>query len=188
MNRCKSSHILNNEIIYLVLLEFPAEDKSDENLAWLLTSRSEVEEFCNEYCFKVGALHILPKPYFPIVDSFLSKAKIEYRKRGYSPTFKFLQVNLQGADYLDLQRLILDRIQSRLEVSLSKLEDEGIDDGFLLSALKEVTRANELMLIFQLSKAYPREATRVYDLIGILNEKVSEFKLHKSKEVVVTEL
>ncbi len=188
MNRCKSSHILHNEIVYLVLLEFPAEDKSDENLAWLLTSRSQVEEFCNEYCFKVGASHILPKPYFPIVDSLLSKAKIEYRKRGYSPTFKFLQVNLQDADYLDLQRLILNRIQSRLEVSLSKLEDEGIDDGLLFGALKEVTRANELMLIFQLSKAYPREATRVYDLTGILNEKVSEFKLHKSKEVVVTEL
>ena len=188
MNRCKSSHTLHNEIVYLVLLEFPPEDKNDENLAWLLTSRSEVEEFCNEYCFKVGALHILPKPYFPIVDSLLSKAKIEYRKRGYSPTFKFLQVNLQDADYLDLQRLILNRIQSRLEVSLSKLEDEGIDDGLLFSALKEVTRANEHTLIFQLSKAYPREVTRVYDLIGILNEKVSEFKLHKSKEVVVTEL
>lgn len=188
MNRHKSSHTLHNEIVYLVLLEFPAEDESDENLAWLLTSKSEVEEFCNEYCFKVGALHILPKPYFPTVDSFLSKAKIEYRKRGYSPTFKFLQVNLQDVDYLDLQRLILNRIQSRLEVVLSRLEDEVTDDGLLFSALKEVTRANELMLIFQLSKAYPGEATRVYDLIDILNEKVSEFELHKSKEVVVTEL
>jgi len=187
VNRSKSSHTLHNEIVYLVLLEFPAEDESDENLAWLLTSRSEVEEFCNEYCFKVGALHILPKPYFPTVDSFLSKAKIEYRRRGYSPTFKFLQVNLQDVDYLDLQRLILNRIQSRLEVSLSKLEDKGTD-GLLFSVSKEVTRANELMLIFQLSKAYPREVTRVYDLIDILNDKVSEFELHKSKEVVVTEL
>jgi len=72
-------------------------------------------------------------------------------------------------------------------VSLSKLEDKGTD-GLLFSVSKEVTRANELMLIFQLSKAYPREVTRVYDLIDILNDKVSEFELHKSKEVVVTEL
>ncbi|MFQ6095076.1 MAG: hypothetical protein ACE5NN_02920 [Candidatus Bathyarchaeia archaeon] len=188
MTEPKSAHISSGETVYFVLLEFPLEDQRDENLAWLRAFRSEVEEFCDEHCFKVGALHILPKPYFPIVESFLRKAKIEYKKRGYNPIFKFLKANIRGKDYLDLQTLILDRIRSRLEICLSRLESEELKDDLFSDALREVTKANELMLIFQLSKHFPREATRVYDLISILNEKTSEFKLHKSKEVVVTEL
>jgi len=179
---------LEGGTVYLVILEFPVENKDDENLAWLQTFRSEVEGFCDEHCFKIGALHMLPKPYFPIVEGFIRKVRGEYRKRGYNPTLKFLQVNLQWRDYVDLQRLILDRVQSRLEFSLSKLETEELNDDLFSTALKEVTKANEMMLIFQLSKVFPKEAARVYDLISILNEKISEFKLHKPKEVVVTEL
>ena len=188
MAACKSGYVLNGEMVYLVLLEFPLEDQRDENLPWLRAFRSEVEEFCDEHCFKVGALHILPKPYFPLVESFLRKARREYKGRGYHPTFKFLKANLAGRDYLDLQTLILDRTQWRLEICLSRLESEELNNGLLSDALREVTKANELILIFQLSKAFPRETTRVYDLISILNEKISEFRIHKSKEVVVTEL
>jgi len=183
-----SEYSLEGGTVYLVILEFPVENKDDENLAWLQTFRSEVEGFCDEHCFKIGALHMLPKPYFPIVEGFIRKVRGEYRKRGYNPTLKFLQVNLQWRDYVDLQRLILDRVQSRLEFSLSKLETEELNDDLFSTALKEVTKANEMMLIFQLSKVFPKEAARVYDLISILNEKISEFKLHKPKEVVVTEL
>lgn len=188
MTEFKFRQILYGEAVYLVLLEFPLEDQNDDNRTWLRALRNEVEGFCNEHCFKIGALHMLPKPYFAIVDSFLRKAKLEYKKRGYSPTFRLLKVNFKDKDYLDLQRLILDRIRSRLESCLSKLESEGSDDYLFSNALKEVTKANELMLIFQLSRVYPEDATRVYDLVSILNEKISEFRLHKPKEVVVTEL
>jgi len=179
---------MDSGTVYLVILEFPVENRDYENIDWLQSRRSEVEGFCDEHCFKIGALHILPKLYFPIVESFLRKARSEYKKRGYDPTLKFLQVNLQGTDYVDLQRLIMDRTQYRLETSLSKLEGEELSDDVLSDALKEVTKASELLLIFQLSKVFPGEATRVYDLMGILKEKISEFELHKSKEVVVTEL
>jgi len=174
--------------VYLVILEFPVVNRDDGNIDWLQSRRSEVERFCDEHCFKIGALHILPKLYFPFVESFIRKARGEYKKRGFDPTFKFLQVNLQGTDYIDLQRLIIDRTRSRLETSLSKLESEELSNDLLSDAMKEVRKASELMLIFQLSKAFPSDATRVYDLMGILKEKLSEFELHKSKEVVVTEL
>jgi len=186
--RGSSKYSWEGGTVYLVILEFPVESENDENLTWLQTCRTEVEEFCDEYCLKLGALYVLSKPYFPIAESFLRRVSLEYRNRGYSPTFKFLQVSLQGRDYVDLQRLIIDRVQSRLEICLSGLEGEELNDSLASEALKEVTKANELMLIFQLSKVFPSEATRVHDLISILNEKTSEFKLHKSKEVVVTEL
>jgi len=188
MTECRFKHFLNGETIHLVLLEFPLEDQKDENLVWLRTFRSKVEDFCDEYCFKIGALHILPKPYFPIVESFLRKMKKKYNEMGYNPTFKFLKVNLQGGDYLDLQALILERIRSRLETYVYRLEKEESNDDLLSDVLKEVAKVNELMIIFQLGKIFPEEATRIYDLISILNEKVAEFKIRRTKEVVVTEI
>ena len=188
MVECTSRHFLTEEFVYLVLLEFPSEDQEDEDLAWLQASRSKIEEFCDEHCFKIGGLYMLPKPYFSIVESFLRKWRMEYKRRGYNPTFRFLKVNLRGKDYLNFQMLILEKIKSRLENQLSRLDKEKLSNVPFSEILREVTKANELILIFHLSKAFPEETDKIYDLISILNEKIAEFKIHKPMKVMVTEL
>lgn len=174
------------EAFYMVILEFPSESEVGEDLSWLKNMRSKVEEFCDEHSFKIGALRILPKPYFPFVERFLRKVKGECQEKGHHPTFKFLKATLQGVEYRDLQRLILDQTRSRLERCLTDL-GKGLNERCVVEVSREVAKANELILIFQLNRAFPEEAVRLYDLISILNEKISDYRV-KASEVVVTEI
>jgi len=52
-----------DKCVYLVLLEFPEEKVNDPNLKWMESNKQEIEQFCKEYCYKVGTFHILPEPY-----------------------------------------------------------------------------------------------------------------------------
>jgi len=176
------------ETLGFVLLEFPEESDGDANLSLLQNWRDKIQDICNEYCFKVGTLYILPRPYFPLIHDFLMKVKDDYHDRGYNPLFKILSVSLSWEEYKDLLRLILGRLRWRLEEWLKALEGKEVDERSLSDIYKETVKAKELILIFRLERIFPGEVVKLQDLIGILNERVSDLAPLQFSEVEVREI
>jgi hypothetical protein len=175
--------------IYTVLLEFPEEGKEDPNLDWLADYRLEVEGFCGECCFKIGNFHILPEPYFPVLDRFLKEASSNYRRRGYNPIFKVLRTLIHKIEFKSLRHLILNHIVLNLEKGIKNLEDMGHAPSSVIQKVsKEVVKANESVFLFQLEKYFPEKMDRLYDLINIISEKIAEHEANTLGPVVVTEL
>jgi len=174
------------EAMYFVLLEFPEENV--EETSWLRSYRIKVESICDEYCFKLGALYILPRTYLILVEDLLQKVEAEYRKKGYNPLFRVMHFSLCWEEYKEFLRMVLERIQSRLENYLKILEEKGPNGKLVPIIFKEVVRAKELTLIFQLERISQKEVMKLQDLAGILNERTIELKLSIGHEVEVREL
>lgn len=178
---------------YLILLEFPEEKEGDPDLDWLQGRRWEIERFCDECCVKVGMIYLLPEPYFPVLDRFLREVGGDYRRRGYSPLLKILQTKLPRMEYVALGRLILDRIFAKLENCLMTLTGKKLKKDRDLSSIiskvsKDLVKANESVLLFQLDKVFPDKVNKLHDMIDILGEKVAEHEAHALGPVVVTEI
>jgi len=164
---------------YLVLLDFPAEDEGDPNLDWLRCQREGIERLCDDHCFRMGNFCVLPEPYFSSLDNLLRKARGEYRARGYAPLFRILRVSFPEAEYAELRWLMLDGILARLEGYLKVLDGENPCEGHDLSdvvqrASRDLIKAGESVLLFQLDKAFPGRVNELYDLIDILSEEVAD--------------
>jgi len=176
--------------MYLVLLDFPAEGESDPNFDWLRGQRKGIERFCDDRCFRIGNFCVLPEPYFSSLDSLLRKARGEYRARGYAPIFRILRVSFPEAEYAELRWLMLDGILARLEGYLKILDGENPPEDPDLSDLvqwasRDLIKASESVLLFQLDKAFPERVNELYDLIDILSEKVADREAFALGPVVV---
>ncbi len=53
---------------------------------------------------------------------------------------------------------------------------------------KDLVKANESVLLFQLDKVFPDQVNKLHDMIDILGEKVAEHEAHALGPVVVTEI
>ena len=185
--RAASGH----KAMYLVLLEFPEEKEDEPTFSWLQGFRQKVEQFCGECCFKIGKFYILPEPYFSVLDNFLRKAERDYRRKGYSPLFKILKTSLYWTEYVSLRKLIVDRLFAKLENHLKgwdqkkPLKELNLS-GEVQKASKDLIKATEFVLLFQLDKAFPGRMNRLYDLIDILGERIAEHKACPLDPVVVT--
>ena len=176
-----------DKCVYLVLLEFPEEKVNDPNLKWMESNKQEIEQFCKEYCYKVGTFHILPEPYFPALDRFLREANRCYREKGYSPLFKILKAIFPEIEYKGLRKIILDRVFAKLEKCLKDLDESNIP-SVVQKASVDLVKANEALLLFQLDKYFPKRMDMLYDLINILNEKIVEHEAPTLGPVLVTEV
>lgn len=178
---------------YMVLLDFPAEDESNPNFDWLQGQRKGIERFCDDRCFRIGNFCVLPEPYFSSLDSLLKKARGEYRVRGYAPLLRILRVSFPEAEYTELRWLMLDGILARLEGYLKILDGEDPPEDPDLSnvvqrASRDLIKAGESVLLFQLDRAFPGRVKELYDLIDILSEKVADRKALALGPVVVKKI
>jgi len=176
------------ETMYFVLLEFPDANGIEDNISWLRDYRSKVESICDEYCFKIGALCILPGTYLLLFGDLLQKIEAEYHEKGYNPFFEVMRVTLCWEEYIELLKKILERLQSRLENYLKILDQDGPRRRMVSNIFKETVKTKELILIFQLERLCPKEVMKIQDLASILNEKTVELRLSLCQKVEVREL
>jgi len=162
------------EVVYLLLLK---QDSIGDD-------PGEPEELVNyttepysEYCFRMGALYLVPKPYMPLVESSLRGIREGDGGRRRNLSFKFLRALVRWDEYMELQGMILGQIRSRLERLLRLCEGGKLSGGEISRICESLMRFREVINVLNLEGLYPREVVELHDLIDIVSERLSELRL-----------
>jgi hypothetical protein len=178
--------MIREDNLHIVLLEFPKENKDDFSI--LRDFKKKVLRICEEYCFKLGKIYILPKTYLVIVEELLQNMETKYLNKGYSPLLKVMRLSLYQEEYKEFLKLVLDRVQLKLENNLRILEKKETAKQETKNIFREFMKNKELALIFQLEKIFPREIMKIQDLTSILNERIMEIQPSVGYNIEVIEL
>ncbi|RLI36134.1 hypothetical protein DRO55_04120 [Candidatus Bathyarchaeota archaeon] len=162
------------EVVYLLLLK---QDSAGDNPGGPEELINYMTEPYSEYCFRMGALYLVPRPYMPLVEGNLRRIREGDGGRRRNLNFKFLRALVHWDEYMELQGMILEQIRSRLERLLRLCEGGKLSGGEISRIYESLMRVREVINILNLERLYPREVVELHDLIDIVGERLSKLRL-----------
>jgi hypothetical protein len=172
----KSDHALRSQPVAMVVRKLPyLKDIKFEDRRWALWQARQTDDLLQRYCYSLGNMIIVPHFYTNTLRGLLDERKEAFKRKGYDAVLKIFRPMFDEAELLCLRTQILTEIKDQVKEAFQEIQRH--EDTRLLADRSErishdMNKAKELLLLFNLQRAFPVEALKISILIDQLQAKL----------------